>query len=541
MDAGPAPAHRDADVVVVGGGHNGLICAAYVARAGADTLLLEARTDTGGCASTVEALGARFNVCNCDHVFVRATPIADELDLARHGLRYIDLEPAYLALRWEGGTPWTLHHDANRTIEGLRRTHPDQAQSYERYLRVAMPLARLMVDVTAAVPTPGQVVPAVLRRRLSGVRSLLSWSRQSALDVLRSFFSDDDLVVPALTTGPVVWGVDPASPGTGMAALGYALKHVVPVGRPVGGSGALTDAVRRSFEAAGGRVRCNSRVVRVLVEDGAATGVRLADGTEIRSGAVVTACDPGQVVLEFLGSGEGDALPRLRRWRSRWERLRTQDGYESKIDAVLDEVPRYHAAEAADLGDVDPAVPTALVSPSPEAMSEAHRHLPLGVVAPDPMMIVNVPSVPDPSMAPGPGRHVLSLEVLWTPYDLAGGWSGSPEPARWLKRWASLVQPGFLDHVVDWRVMGPPDYEQEFSMPRGYAPSFGGTPLDALLGRRPELTRYRTPVRHLHMCGAGTFPGAGIWGASGRNAARVVLEDLERAGRPRRRFAAPRP
>ena len=119
--------------------------------------------------------------------------------------------------------------------------------------------------------------------------------------------------------------------------------------------------------------------------------------------------------------------------------------------------------------------------------------------------------------------HVLSLEVLWTPYALPGGWRGSAEPQRWLDAFAGMVQPGFGDAVRRWRVVTPEDYEADFSMPRGYAPSFGGGPLAALVGRDRELTRYETPVAGLYLTGAGTFPGAGVWGASGRNAAQVVL------------------
>jgi phytoene dehydrogenase-like protein len=131
-------------------------------------------------------------------------------------------------------------------------------------------------------------------------------------------------------------------------------------------------------------------------------------------------------------------------------------------------------------------------------------------------------------MEPLPGRHVLSLEVLWTPYSLAGGWGPSEEPRRWLEAYGGLVQPGFLDSVVDWRAMTPPDYEAEFGMRKGYAPSFPGTPIDAVLGRPRPLARYRSSHTGLYFTGAATYPGAGIWGAPGRNAAAAVVSDLAR-------------
>lgn len=141
-------------------------------------------------------------------------------------------------------------------------------------------------------------------------------------------------------------------------------------------------------------------------------------------------------------------------------------------------------------------------------------------------MIANVPSVLDPSMRSRDGYHVLSLEALFTPYNLDGGWDGSSEPARWLKVWSSLLQPGFLESVDRYRTMTPDRYERELYLGRGYTPSYAASPLASLFGRRRELSRYRAPVPGLFLSGAGTYPGAGIWGASGRNAAQAVLRNL---------------
>jgi beta-carotene ketolase (CrtO type) len=152
-----------------------------------------------------------------------------------------------------------------------------------------------------------------------------------------------------------------------------------------------------------------------------------------------------------------------------------------------------------------------------------------GQVLAQPAMLVNVPSLADPTLAP-PGRHVLSIEVLLTPYRRPGGWSGCAEPERWLEVFADACEPGFLDTVVDWRAVTPEDYERRFNLPVGHAASFGGGPLAALRHRDPELTRYETIVPGLYLTGASTFPGAGIWGASGRNCAAVVLGALVQQG-----------
>ncbi|MFV2038815.1 MAG: phytoene desaturase family protein, partial [Acidimicrobiales bacterium] len=187
--------------------------------------------------------------------------------------------------------------------------------------------------------------------------------------------------------------------------------------------------------------------------------------------------------------------------------------------------------------------PTTVISPSPEELNDAHRLRRQGRVAEHPTLLVSVPSVLDPSMQLDPGVHVLSLEVLFTPYSLAGGWPGSAEPERWLEQWATFVEPGALDAVTAWRAMTPDRYEAEFSMFRGHTPSYAGSPLAALGGYQRELTRYRTPIWGLYLSGAGTYPGAGVFGASGRNAADVVRRDLrgslgQRAQSVRRRVAA---
>ncbi|MDJ0767298.1 MAG: NAD(P)/FAD-dependent oxidoreductase [Ilumatobacter sp.] len=519
----------DATVLVVGGGHNGLICGAYLARAGVDTVLVEARPDVGGCASTVHDLDARFNICNCDHTMVRGMPIIDELDLTAYGLRYLESEVSAVHQFHDGTEPWLFFHDVERHLDALHQTHPSQVAGYRRYLDDALPVARLALEMARTTPSTGRMLRRVAAHRAAGAARLLDWSRRSVIDVMAEYFDDWHLPLPGISTGPTVWGAPPTAPGTGTAAALYATRHLLKTGRPAGGSGALTDATRASFEAAGGRVRCDSRVSALMVSDGAVLGVQLESGERLTADVVVAACDPHRVFVDWID----DPPPAARRLVDDWRARPVQDGYESKIDAVLTRLPRFAVADRLDAvaPGADLLAPTSVISPSLEQLAEAHELRAAGRVAPAPTMLVNVPTVLDADMQVREGEHVLSLEVLFTPYALEGGWAGSSEPERWLAVLDTFYEPGTLE-IDRWRAMTPDRYEREFSMHRGHTPSFAAAPLVTLLGRQRETTRHRTPIDGLYLSGAGTFPGAGVFGAPGRNAADAVLADLRRSGRP---------
>ncbi|MFQ5558145.1 MAG: phytoene desaturase family protein, partial [Acidimicrobiales bacterium] len=307
---------RGAEVIVVGAGHNGLICAAYLARAGVDTVVVESRDDVGGVTSTVSAMGSRFNVCNCDHSLIRAMPIIDELDLGSHGLEYLAPEVGLVNMFHDRAQPWLMFHDTDRTLDALAVTYPRQVEPYRRYLRDALPVAELVLEIARVPPGARSILEAgLVAGRGRAAARLLAWSRRSATDVLSRYFDDWHMSMPAISTGPTMWGASPDDRGTGLAAIGHAMRHVVRSGRPRGGSGALTHAIRGSFEAAGGRVRCASAVDRLLVSGGRARGVGLTDGTELTASVVVSACDPRAVLVDWIREPPPAARRLARRWR----------------------------------------------------------------------------------------------------------------------------------------------------------------------------------------------------------------------------------
>ncbi len=500
----------DYDAMVVGAGHNGLVCAAYLARAGLRTLLVEARSSVGGTASSEAFAGGTVNICNCDHITFRTTPVMDELGLVDFGLRYIDIDPAQRNMLWDGGPSWTIHHDVEQTIDSLAHTYPAEVDGYRRYLKAALPAVQMVLDNANDPPSVKTIAKKVIARRGRGAATLLRWSRQSAASVMRNFFESEALRGPAMVTGPMVWGVSPELSGTGLGALGYALRHVGRVGRPEGGSGMVPESLRRAFEHAGGTLMLNTKVAHLTCEGEAIRGMVCTDGTEITARIVVSACNPHDTFLAWLTNPPARAQPLVERWRA----IPHDDGYESKVDALVDRQPMSAAGDA--LGA------TMVVAPSLEEIHRGHSLMGTGAMLEWPAMFVNSPSALDETLAPA-GRHVFSLEVLYTPYGLVGGWPDSGEPRRWLDQVATVLAPGFIDSLVDWRAMTPDRYEREFHLPHGHATSFAGGPLAALRNRNPELTRYETPIKGLYLTGAATFPGAGVWGASGRNAALRIL------------------
>ena len=523
----------DFDAIVVGAGHNGLVCAAYLAKSGMRTLLVEARHAVGGTAASEEFAGARVNICNCDHITFRTTPVMEELRLAEHGLRYLEVEPAQINVAWGGGPAWPMFHDVEQTVDALAQTYPGEVDGYRRYLRSALPAVKLVFDAANDPPSFGGLTRKVLAKRGRGVSTLLRWSRRSAADVMREFFTTDALQAPGLATGPMVWGISPELAGSGLGALTYALRHVGRVGRPIGGSGMVPDTLLKVFLAHGGELRTSAPVAAITCEGPAVRGVTLVDGTDITAGVVVSACNPHDTFLKWLSNAPPQAKDLVERWRN----VPHDQGYESKVDAIVDRLPQLKMLPqrlADQFGDAA-ANATTVIAPSLAEMHRGHGLIQRGEVLEQPGLLVNIPTALDPSMGPDarsvasdavpgrPPRHVFSLEALYTPYGLRGGWPTSTEPKRWLRQFSSLVEGDFMASLGEWRAMTPDRYEREFHLPAGHATSFAGGPLAALMNKNPELTRYRTPVTGLFLTGAATFPGAGVWGASGRNAALTVL------------------
>jgi len=514
----------DGRVLVVGAGTNGLACAAYLARSGCDVTVLEARDHIGGSASQVRALGAMVDCGPPGYVGLSTSPIVKELQLAEYGLSYSSRESPQIGTSWTGGSPFVMFDSQDRTLDGLGLTHRYEVPNYRSYLATAAPVVDLLLEMELSAPNGLPIRRRFRTRRQNGVATLLRWRRRTAADVQRSLFEDETLRCTSLVTSIAAAGRSPDSPGSGLAAISYALVHSLGTQFPTGGNAAVPAAIASSFQAAGGTIRTASVVDRILANNSGTIGVRLESGEEIPCGAVVVACDPRRAVLQWLKPAPVGAAALVRRW----ETASVADRHRSRIDAVLDDLPARRSDVgfvANQLGIDDASTSSSVVSPPTAALATNHRLVRRGAVASRPPMMISMPSAADDSMSTDDGHHVVSIEVLYTPSQLRGGWSGSDHPAHWLDLARDAFGPD-LGSVRRWRAVTPASAESSRLASRGALPSFEGSVVSSLIGRRSEATGHSTPVDGLYLCGSEVGGPLGLPGISGRNAAAEVLRGL---------------
>jgi len=516
------------DVVVIGGGHNGLSCAAYLARAGLSTCVLERRERVGGCCVT-ESLWPGYRVSRGAYVAGLLRPVVlEELHLVEAGLTFLPRSPASFTPLPDGRS-LVLGPDAQACRDEIRAFSKRDAQRYQEYECFLDRVARL-IDPLLDEPPPGLAqLPGVLAmagRAIGMGRDLpraLSLLLGAAAPWLCDWFESEPLRATLATDAVIGAWAAPSSPGTG-----YVLMHHVMAetnGRrgvwayARGGMGAVSAALAAVAQRHGAEIRCAAPVSSITVRNGRACGVRLPDGSELSARAVVSSADPRVTLLDLLGSGVigaelADAVGRLD-FRSPV----------MKINVALDRLPEFPSRPGAGphLGATIHVGAATL-----DELEQSFRSARQGGLPERPMIELTIPSVLDDTLAP-PGRHVASLFVQHVPYAIAGS-DWDTWRARFADRVFALVDevaPGFTASVLHRDILAPPDLERVFGITGGHIFHGAMTP-DRLVFRRPlpGWSRYATPVAGLYLCGAGTHPGGGVMGACGRNAARVLIRDL---------------
>jgi phytoene dehydrogenase-like protein len=518
------------DVIMIGGGHNALTCAFYLAKGGRKPLILERRATVGGAATT-EEFAAGFRAPILAHTLGPIRPaIVRDMQLERRGVRFVRPDPR-LVVPVGDGRAIVLSGDAARTADALR---PFSAKDAGKYPEFAAVLARLggflggLLDTTPpsiAAPAAGEIwelLKTGRRFRALGRRdayALLRWGPMAVADLVGEWFETDALQAAIAARGIHGAAMGPWSAGTGAVLLLAAATDPQPGGgssTAAGGPGAVTRAMADAARDAGVEIRTNADVRGILVRDGVAVGVQLADGTEILAPTVVSGADPRHTFLDLVDPVELDPgfITRMRNYRS--------IGAVAKVNVALGALPRVRGA-----GEDGSSVLAGRlhIGPGIDYLERAFDASKYGGISAAPYLDVAFPTLHDPSLAP-PGKHVMSIHFQYAPYRVTGGWEGQAQAvARAALQTLEEHAPGIGTLVEHVQVLTPLDLERTFGLTGGQI-HHGELALDQLFTMRPTLgwADYSTPVSGLFLCGSGTHPGHGLTGASGANAARRILK-----------------
>ena len=507
---------RDYDVLVIGAGHNALVCAAYLAQAGHRVGVFERRPLVGGAVATQELVpGYRFDLGGSAHILIRLTPVVQELGLERYGLEYLELDPLFVA-PFPDGDVFYIYRDVERTCAHLNEKYPGEGDNYRRFIDDWLPFARTVRDIFLETPSPF----AIGRRAIRGAPMRLPW-KQGLQQVLRPYgevaaaYFREPKVRAALNWMAAQSGPPQSDPLSGPFLLWHPLYHEGGVARPRGGSGMLTVALRRHIEAHGGEVHTDAPVDRILVEDGRAVGIESLQ-KRLTARAVVSGTHAVETLTRLLP--EAHRPPEAKN-------LRVGNGFGAILRLALDRPVEYAGAPG-----VEARTGLGLVCHSTEQIARAYGSYLTGDLPDDPPIVAMTFSAVDDSLAP-PGGEVLWLWGQYYPYELSGGrsWDDVGEAAAdQLLATYEKVAPGTRDKVVGSLFQHPLWLERELGLLRGNVMHLEMT-LDQMFCARPlvGMAGYATHVRGLFLTGASTHPGGGIMGASGRNAARVVLKALD--------------
>ena len=519
------------DAIVIGGGHNGLTNAAYLAKAGKKVLVLERRHVLGGAAVTEEIIPG-FLFSECSYVVSLLRPeIIRELDLPRHGLEVLPLDGTFTPMS-NGDYLWRMN-DHGRTVREIRRHSRVDAEAYEEFSKMMTPMCRFVKPILSMIPPdPTALKPKDLMQLhslLQRFRALSSDERytlvqlmtMSAADFLGQWFETDVLKATMSASGIIGTFLGIRSPGTAYVLLHHYMGEIDGAfrswGFSRGGTGAISNAIAAAAREAGAEIRTGAGVEKIMVKDGRASGVALASGEEITASVVSSSVDPHLTFEKFLEPGElpGDFLAEVKRYKFR--------GSSGKVNLALDALPEFSClrGEGAHLRGA------LSISPGIEYMERAYDDAKYGQFSRRPYVDMVIPSLTDPSVAP-PGKHVLSCFVQYAPYKLAQGtWDEQREAfGDNVIETISEYIPNLKGIIVGRQVLTPLDLEREFGLTQGNIFQ-GELSLEQLFFLRPVpgWAYYKTPVENLYMCGSATHPGGGIMAAPGRIASQVILKE----------------
>jgi phytoene dehydrogenase-like protein len=526
------PTKRDA--VIIGGGHNGLVAAFYLAKSGLKPLVLERRSVVGGAAVT-EEFHPGFKCPALAHSTGPLRPeIVHDMQLERHGLEMIPSAASVTALADEG-RGLALSSDITKSCSAIAAFSKRDAEKFAEFHRVLQRLAQaigpLLIETPPSIDEPSKsdlwnLLKTGRRVRGLGERDmyrLMRWVPMPVADLVGEWFESE--LLKATIAARAIFGthLGPASLGSSSVLLLRAASDPHPTGSapvPRGGAGALTQALAAAASAAGAEIRTGADVASIAVKDGEAEGVVLASGAEISAALVISNADPRRTFLGLVGPLHLDPsfVVKLRNYRC--------TGCVAKVNLALSGLPAFTALKPGENGDA--ALSGRIhIGPTLEYLERAFDDAKYGAPSRQPMLEISIPSVADSSLAPA-GKHVMSVYVQFAPYKLkSGDWNSQREAlGDTVVQTLAKHAPHISSLILHREVITPLDLEETYGLSGGHI-FHGELSLDQLFTMRPLLgwARYRTPITGLYLCGSGTHPGDGLTGASGRNAAREILRD----------------
>ena len=523
------------DAVIIGAGHNGLVAACYLARAGLKVCVVE-KNDWVGGAAVSRSLYPGFTYSNCSYVSSLFRPeIMRDLELPKHGLQVLPYEGG--AVFMEGGDYLGMHrdHDANR--REIARHSKRDAEAYDRYARDVLRHCRFIRPMLLRTPPdPSSFRPrdlaelAWLGKQMfglseAGMYDMIRFWTMSISDYLDEYFEHQTVKAYQAVASIIGTALGPMSPGTAYVLLHHAMGDVDGKvgawGFARGGMGAITRALAASLAASGGEVRLGHGVEKILVRGGRAVGVELGNGDQVRGLRVVSNMDVKRTFLKHVAEDElpGAFVARVKKFKIR--------GSSGKLNIALDCAPKFTA-----LPEGSPHLKGDLhFTDSIEKMERAYDDWKGGNFSRDPFQDMMIPTMIDPTMTP-PGKHFMSCFVQYAPPKIQGGeWTDADRDAfgaaciDQIERYA----PGFKSSILHVEVRTPRELEAEVGLTEGNIFQ-GELTFDQLLFNRPVpgYAQYRSPIKDLWMCGSSTHPGGGVMGAPGRNAAAEILRDIRK-------------
>jgi phytoene dehydrogenase-like protein len=522
------------DAIVIGGGHNGLVNAAYLARARKKVLVLERRHVLGGAAVTEEII-PEFKFSVFSYVVSLLRPeIIRELDLPRHGLEILPLDGTFTPMP-DGNHLWRVNDHA-KTRRELERHSKIDAEAYEEFGKAMVQMCRFVKPILGMIPPdPTSLDPrdlwklAFLGKRFQSLPAedkynLVQLMTMSAGDFLDQWFETDVLKATMSASGIIGTFLGIRSPGTAYVLLHHYMGEIDGVfrswGFSRGGTGAISNAIADAAREAGAEIRIEAGVSRIILKNGVAQGVALESGEEIYAELVSSSVDPRLTFLKFIEARElpDDFIEEVQRYKFR--------GSSGKVNLALDALPEFKCLPGAGRhlrGAIS-------ISPSMEYMERAYDQAKYGEFSARPYIDMVIPTLTDPSLAP-PGKHILSCFVQYAPYKLSkGNWDEQREGfGDTVVEVISEYAPNLKKIIVGRQVMTPLDIERTTGLSEGNIFQ-GELSLEQLFFLRPVAgwARYRTPIKRLYLCGSATHPGGGIMGAPGRLAALEILKDKGR-------------